>query len=60
MSEFLTVHEVCIMSGICVDTLRRWVRAGKFPKPSHRKGARKFWTREEVETAVLNLTERID
>lgn len=60
MSDLLSVNEVLTLAGCSIDSLRRWMRNNKFPRPSHKRGRNHFWTRSAVEKAVARLTRRID
>lgn len=45
----LTAAQVAALLGVTRETLRAWIRAGKFPPP-HYQGKRKhLWSREKVE-----------
>jgi predicted site-specific integrase-resolvase len=60
MNDLLSIADVCQLVGCSIDSLRKWMRAGRFPRPTHQRGRNKFWTREVVETAITGLTRRIE
>lgn len=59
MNDLLSIPDVLELAECSVDTLRRWMRNGTFPRPSHKRGRNHFWTRSAVEKAVAKQTRRI-
>lgn len=57
--DLLGIPDVIALAGRSVDTLRLWMRAGRFPRPTHQRGRNRFWTRSVVERAIAGLTRRI-
>jgi len=55
MNEFVGYPEILTLANRSVDTLRSLMRAGRFPRPTYRRGTKKFWLRSEVEDALARL-----
>lgn len=49
--------ELRLILGVSVDTLRRWLDAGKLPKPCTDLGAgQQWWHPQDLEAAGIRLT----
>ncbi len=48
-SQFLTMDEVCRLVRLHRETVRRMIKAGKFPKPIHVSSRRLIFRRTEIE-----------
>lgn len=46
--NLLTVVEVAEIFGVDPQTIRKWVKAGKFPQPSILYRNPQYWRKEEV------------
>ena len=46
--HLLTVVEVAEIFGVSTQTIRKWVKAGKFPQPSILYKNPQYWRKEEV------------
>lgn len=46
--NLLTVNDIAAMAQISTETIHRWVRQGRFPKP-RKIGRASRWPREQVE-----------
>lgn len=46
--QLMTVEDIAAMAQISSNTIQRWVREGKFPKP-RKIGRASRWPRDEVE-----------
>jgi len=50
-TKIVTSKQVCEELGVCRQTLRRWIEAGRFPRPL-RLHRNYVWLRATYETAV--------
>jgi prophage regulatory protein len=57
--QFLTLSDVCEMSGVNRITMWRWVREGKFPQPVRLSVRRIFWLRPVVEAFLQSDNDEI-
>lgn len=55
MENFVGYPEVLALTNRSVDSLRELMRRGKFPRPTYRRGAKRYWLRSEVEDALARL-----
>lgn len=55
MDQFIGYPEILTMTGLSVDGLRRRMRLNQFPKPTHRRGAKRYWLRSEVDAALARM-----
>jgi excisionase family DNA binding protein len=46
---FMSKVQVAARVGVGEETLAAWIRAGRFPRATHRGGRRMLWTAEAVE-----------
>ena len=49
MSRLITIRKVAEKFGRCEETIRNWVKQGKFPAPITVTNKSKFWDEEEIE-----------
>jgi predicted DNA-binding transcriptional regulator AlpA len=50
--RLLSMGEVCRLTGLTPKTVRRWARAGRFPRPLPIGVRNLWWSAEEVEDAL--------
>jgi excisionase family DNA binding protein len=55
-AQILNAGAVCTYLGCELRTLRRWIEAGRFPRP-RRVGRTRFWTGQDI-AAYLSLEGR--
>jgi excisionase family DNA binding protein len=51
--RLLTVRDLCQLLGVNKLAVYEMVRKGQLPRPMQPGGRRMYWTREEVERALL-------
>jgi len=51
--QLMTVNDIAALAQISTNTIQRWVREGKFPKP-RKIGRASRWPREQVEEILKN------
>ena len=51
--QLMTVNDIAALAQISTETIRRWVRQGRFPKP-RKIGRASRWPREQVEEILRN------
>lgn len=56
MEQFLDYAAVLALTRLSVDGLRRRMRLGQFPVPTHRSGTKKYWLKSEVERALARAS----
>lgn len=55
MDNYVGYPEILVVTGLSVDGLRRRMRLNQFPRPTYRRGPKRFWLREDVEDALARL-----
>jgi predicted site-specific integrase-resolvase len=56
--KLLRAHEVCGLFGVCHETLRNWVKAGRFPAPvpvTGGQGRKRYWRAEDVRKVLAEM-----
>lgn len=43
-----TIEQLAVRYRVSTDTIKRWVRLGRFPTPTHVEGKRKLWDLDVV------------
>ena len=51
--QLMTVNDIAALAQISTETIHRWVRQGRFPKP-RKIGRASRWPREQVEEILRN------
>lgn len=55
MENYLDLPDVEKLTARSSATILRWMRLGRFPRATHRRGRRLYWLRAEVEAAIARL-----
>lgn len=59
MSRLITIQKVAEKFGRCEETIRNWVKQGKFPPPITVTNKSKFWDEGEIEKFLLKNKSKI-
>lgn len=58
MTELLSMRDICRMLKVHPNTVRRWIRAGDFPKPKLKKRQTQRWDADAVNKYCATVTNR--
>ncbi len=55
MENYVGMLDATRLTDRSAETLRRWMRLGLFPRPTHRRGRRLYWLRDEIVSVLARL-----